>query len=68
MKLRQQLSKEESAQAFFDLNQLGERWHCHRMTAYRRLIRLGVKPMKLSGRSVLIRTSDVELIEAACIT
>jgi hypothetical protein len=66
--LQQRPSREAPKQAFFDLKQLGTRWHCHHMTAYRRLLRLGVRPVKLSGRSVLFRTSDIERIEFGCIT
>jgi len=53
---------------FFDTDQLGRRWHCHRMTALRRLQQLGVKPIKLSGRArLLFRVSDIERIENLCI-
>jgi hypothetical protein len=48
---------------FFDLDQLGERWHCHRVTAYRRLQRFGVKPFKPSERALLFRASDIARIE-----
>ena len=52
---------------FFDLDQLGDRWHCHRLTAYRRLQRLGIKPVKLSDRSLLFRMSDIVQIENDCV-
>jgi hypothetical protein len=52
---------------FFDCEQLGARWHCHPRTAFRRMQRLGIKPMKLTRRSVLFRMTDVARIEAACI-
>jgi hypothetical protein len=51
---------------FLDLDQLRDRWHCHRMTAYRRLLRFGIKPIKLSERAILFHASDVEKIEADC--
>jgi hypothetical protein len=53
---------------FFDLDQLAERWHCHRLTALRRLQRLGIKPLKLSQRGLLLfKVTDVERIENSCI-
>jgi hypothetical protein len=52
---------------FLDLDELGLRWHCHRMTAYRRMKRLGVKPMKLSTRQVLFRLSDIARVENECV-
>jgi hypothetical protein len=52
---------------FFNLDQLGERWFCHPKTAQRRLQKLGVKPMKLTERSVLFRAEDIERIEKQCI-
>jgi hypothetical protein len=61
------LQQKELKPPFFDLDQLGERWHCHRLTAYRRLQRLGVKPIKLSDRSLLFRMSDIVQIEDSCI-
>jgi hypothetical protein len=52
---------------FFDLDQLGARWHCHRLTAHRRLQRFGIKPLKLSGKSVLYRMSDIVQIESSLV-
>ena len=60
-------SHKEMRPSFFNLDQLGDRWHCHRATALRRLQRLGVKPIKLSERSLLYRISDIERIENSCI-
>lgn len=54
---------ETEAPAFYDLDQLGERWHCDRMTAYRRALRFGVRPFKPSERAVLFRASDIALVE-----
>lgn len=62
------LKEPKQAQAFFDLTELGTRWHCHRMTAYRRLQQHGIRPIKLSARSLLFRASDIERIEFGCIT
>jgi hypothetical protein len=49
-----------------DLEELGIRWRCHRMTALRRANQLGLKPMRLSKRRLLFRVSDVERVEAEC--
>jgi len=52
--------------ALINLDGLGQRWHCHPKTAWRRMLRLGVKPIKLSKRSILFRMADVLRIEALC--
>jgi hypothetical protein len=45
---------------------LAERWFCCVPTVRRRLQRLGVKPIRLTKRSLLFRAEDIEKIEAAC--
>jgi hypothetical protein len=67
MSAQQHNLRKELSPPFFDLDQLGARWHCHRLTAHRRLQRFGIKPLKLSGKSVLYRMSDIVRIEDACI-
>jgi hypothetical protein len=54
------------AAVYLTCEELGERWRCHPKTAQRRMIRFGVKPTKLSRRSVLFRLTDVEKIESDC--
>lgn len=49
-----------------DLEELGIRWRCHRMTALRRAKQLGLKPIHLSKRRLLFRVEDVERIESEC--
>jgi hypothetical protein len=53
---------------FLNCEELGIRWRCHPRTAFRRMERLGVKPMKLTQRSLLFRMTDITRIEDACLT
>ena len=57
-------TKTKLDQPYVNCEDLGDRWRCHPMTAKRRLLKLGVKPLKMTQRSVLFRMKDVERIEA----
>jgi len=46
--------------------QLGARWNCHPKSAQRKMIRLGVAPVRLSRRSVHFLMADVIRIEVEC--
>jgi len=46
--------------------QLGARWDCHPKSAQRKMIRLGIAPIRLSRRSVHFRMIDVIRVETDC--
>jgi len=58
----------EQPNPFLDLTELATRWRCHRATAYRRMKRFGIRPTKLSQRSILFRVSDIALVEKASLS
>jgi hypothetical protein len=57
----------EQTDGFIKAEAVGNRWFCCSATAKRRLKKFGVKPLRLSQRSILYRMSDIERIEADCI-
>ena len=60
------LPRANISKQFFTCEELGSRWQCHSKTALRRMQRLGVKPIKLTKRSILFRMTDVLRVEAQC--
>jgi hypothetical protein len=52
--------------AYLDSEELASRWRCHVATARRRMKKFGIRPLRLSKRSVLYRMTDVERLEGDC--
>ena len=58
--------KTNFAPSLLSKEDVGDRWGCNKVTAGRRLDRLGIKANRLTKRSVLYRLEDIVRVEEEC--